>query len=106
MIAATRPAASGENGLLTQFVGQVVEQLPADLKGLSVHQLPAMKLATYEHLGGMDKLVSSIQKFYNEVLPNSGYEQPKPWSLELEIYDERFSLENPESIMTIGSPVL
>jgi predicted transcriptional regulator YdeE len=106
MIAATRPSASGENGLLTQFVGQVVEHLPADLKGLSVHQLPAMRLATYEHQGEMDKLVSSIQKFYNEVLPNSGYEQPKPWSLELEIYDDRFSLENPESIMTIGSPVL
>ena len=34
MIAATRPASSGEEGLLTQFVGQVVEQLPSDLYGL------------------------------------------------------------------------
>lgn len=106
MIAATRPAASGEEGLLTQFVGQVVEQQPVDLKGLAVYQLPGMRLATYEHLGGMDKLVASIRKFYGEVLPNSGYQQPQPWSLELEIYDDRFSLDNPDSIMTIGSPVL
>jgi predicted transcriptional regulator YdeE len=106
MIAATRPAGSGEEGLLTQFVGQEVTEIPEDLKGLSVYHLPAMRLATLEHRGGMESLVQSIKHLYNEVLPNSGYQQPSPWSLELEIYDQRFDLESPDSIMTIGAPVL
>jgi predicted transcriptional regulator YdeE len=106
MIAATRPAASGEEGLLTQFVGLEVSELPPNLNGLSVYQIPAMRLATYEHRGGMETLVQSIKTLYNEVLPNSEYQQPKPWHLELEIYDERFDLQSPDSIMTIGTPVL
>lgn len=106
MIAATMPAASGEEGLLTQFVGLVVEEVPANLNGLGVYQIPAIKLATYEHHGGMEKLVASIHEFYNEVLPESGLKQPQPWALELEIYDERFNLESPDSIMLIGVPVL
>ncbi len=106
MIAATRPAGSGEESLLTQFVGLEVAQLPADLNGLEVHRLPAMRLATYEHHGSMNGLVQSIQRLYNEVLPASGLKQPSPWSLELEIYDQRFDLQREDSIMLIGAPVL
>ncbi len=106
MIAATRPAASGEDGLLNQFVGQVADELPSDLKGLEVFELPAMRLATYEHHGSMHGLVDSIKKLYGEVLPSSGLKQPTPWSLELEIYDESFDPNNPESVMLIATPVL
>ena len=106
MIAATRPAASGEDGLLNQFVGQVVEAIPSDLKGLEVFELPAMRLATYEHHGSMHGLVASIKKLYGEVLPSSGLKQPTPWSLELEIYDENFDPNNPDSVMLIATPVL
>ena len=106
MIAATRPAASGEEGLLTQFVGLEVAELPENLNGLEVHRLPAMRLATYEHHGSMNGLVQSIHRFYNEVLPASGLKQPTPWSLELEIYDQRFDLDREDSIMLIGAPVL
>ena len=106
MIAATRPAASGEVGLLNQFVGQVADELPSDLKGLEVFELPAMRLATYEHHGSMHGLVDSIKKLYGEVLPSSGLKQPTPWSLELEIYDDSFDPNNPESVMLIATPVL
>ena len=106
MIAATRPASSGEEGLLTQFVGQVVEQVPSDLHGLEIFELPAMRLATYEHHGSMNGLVASIEKFYGEILPESGLEQPKPWSLELEIYDRDYNPSNPDAMMRIGAPVL
>lgn len=106
MIAATRPAKSGEEGLLTQFVGRVVDEVPAGLNGLEVFELPAMKLATYEHHGSMHGLVASIEKFYGEVLPNSGLEQPKPWALELEIYAADYNPRNPDAVMLIGAPVL
>ena len=106
MIAATRPAASGEEGLLNQFVGQVIDQVPKDLKGLKIFELPAMRLATYEHHGSMHGLVASIKKLYGEVLPESGLKQPTPWALELEIYDERFKVQSDESIMTIATPIL
>ena len=106
MIAATRPAASGEDGLLNQFVGQVVEAIPSDLKGLEVFELPAMRLATYEHHGSMHGLVDSIKKLYGEVLPKSGLKQPTPWALELEIYDENFDPKKPDSVMLIATPVL
>lgn len=106
MIAATRPADSGEEGLLNQFVGQVVDELPGDLKGLEVLELPAMRLATYEHHGSMHGLVASIKKLYGEVLPASGLKQPHPWALELEIYDENFDPKKPDSVMLIATPVL
>ncbi len=106
MIAATRPADSDEEGLLNQFVGQVVDELPGDLKGLEVLELPAMRLATYEHHGSMHSLVASIKKLYGEVLPASGLKQPHPWALELEIYDENFDPKKPDSVMLIATPVL
>ena len=106
MIAATRPAESDEEGLLNQFVGQVVDELPSDLKGLEVFELPAMRLATYEHHGSMHGLVDSIKKLYGEVLPGSGLKQPHPWALELEIYGEDFNPRNPDAVMLIATPVL
>jgi len=106
MIAVTRPAASGEEGLLNQFVGQVVEQVPSNLKGLEVFELPAMRLATYEHHGSMTGLVASIEKLYDEVLPASGLKQPTPWSLELEIYEDDYDPKNPDAVMLIATPVL
>jgi len=106
MIAATRPAESDEEGLLNQFVGQVVDELPSDLKGLEVFELPAMRLATYEHHGSMHGLVDSIKKLYGEVLPASGLKQPDPWALELEIYGEDFNPRNPDAVMLIATPVL
>jgi predicted transcriptional regulator YdeE len=106
MIAATRPAASEEEGLLNQFVGQVVDELPSNLKGLEVFELPAMRLATYEHHGSMSGLVESIKKLYGEVLPASGLKQPHPWALELEIYEADFDPKKPDSVMLIATPVL
>ena len=106
MIAATRPAASSEEGLLNQFVGLEVAELPADINGLDVLELPAMRLATYEHYGSMNGLVASIKELYGEVLPKSGFEQPKPWSLELEIYDKRFDMQSDDSVMTIATPII
>jgi predicted transcriptional regulator YdeE len=102
MIGATRTADSGEEGLLNQFVGAVVADVPANIGDLHVLELPAMKLATYEHHGGMDKLVASIQKFYGEVLPGQGCARSGDWHLE--IYDERYT-DGDDSVMLIAVPI-
>jgi predicted transcriptional regulator YdeE len=105
MIGATRPAdsAEGANGLLNQFVGCVVDQVPADLLGLEVLEIPGGTYATCEHVGGMETLTNSIQSFYAELLPGSGCTQRS--GLHLEIYDERYSMTSPGSIMVIAAPV-
>ena len=106
MIGVNRNAESFEEGLLNQFAGLVVEHVPSELNGLSVFQIPAMKLAMLEHHGVMDNVVESVHRLYSELIPNSGYQQPQPWRLEIEIYDERFSQSGKDSIMLIGSPVI
>lgn len=104
MIGATNASDSPEaaEGLLTQFVGIVFNDLPADLLGLDVFEVPAGKYATIEHHGGMDKLVESIQEFYTQALPGAGCSQAS--GLHLEIYDERYN-ETESSIMTIAAPI-
>ena len=105
LIGATEPADSPEaaNGLLTQFVGIVVDEIPADLMGLEVFEIEGGLYASTEHVGSMDGLVTSIQKFYGELLPVYGCTQRS--GLHLEIYDKRFDMESPDSIMTIAAPV-
>ena len=105
MIGATRPADSDEaaNGLMTQFVGVVVSEVPADLHGLEVLHAEGGLHAYIEHVGSMDGLVHSVRKFYEELLPATGYQLRA--GFHLEIYDKRFDMRSPESIMTIAAPV-
>lgn len=102
MIGATRKADSGEEGLLNQFVGAVVSEVPADIGELKVLELPSMKLATYEHRGNMAGLVATIQEFYSEVLPVQGCARSGDWHLE--IYDERYT-DGEDSVMVIAVPI-
>jgi predicted transcriptional regulator YdeE len=105
MMSATRPAASAEaeNGLLTQFIGYVVETIPTDLKGLDVLEVPAGLFAFVEHVGNMDTLVDSVRGFYSALDSLEGCNQRS--GFHLEIYDERFDMADPDSIMTIAAPV-
>ena len=102
MVAATGHAKSGEEGLLNQFAGLVVDEVPANLNGLEVLRLPKVKLATTEHIGSMNEFLHTIGKFYSEALPESGLQTLMPERFEFEIYDSRFSLEDPNSVMTMG----
>ena len=105
MIGATQPADSpeAENGLLNQMVGIVVDEVPADLKGLEVLEVPAGLFAYTEHVGSMETMVDSIRQFYADLFPIAGCTQRS--GLHLEIYDTRFNMESPDSIMTIAAPV-
>ncbi len=105
MIGATRPAAAAkaDDGLLNQFVGYVVEDLPADLFGLEVLSIPSGRFACVDHVGSIETLVDAVRVFYSDLDSLEGYTQ-RP-GLHLEIYDERFDMSSPDSIMTIAAPV-
>ena len=103
MVGATRPATPGEEGLMNQFIGYAVEAIPADLMGLEVLEIPAGLFAYVEHVGSMDGLVDSVRGFYADLNSLEGYEQTS--GLHLEIYDARFDMADPQSIMTIAAPV-
>jgi predicted transcriptional regulator YdeE len=105
LIGATQPADSpeSENGLLNQMVGIVVAEVPADLKGLEVLQIPAGTFASCEHVGSMDTLVESVRGFYADLESIEGCTQRS--GFHLEIYDERFDMNDPGAIMTIAAPV-
>jgi len=56
-----------------------------------------------EHVGSLDTIGATTAWFYTEYLPDSTYriiEGPH-----LEIYDERFDLGSPSSIVTICAPI-
>lgn len=105
MVAATGNAESGEEGLLNQFAGLVVSEVPAELNGLSVLHLTKVKLATTEHVGSMNDFMHTIGEFYGAALPASGLKTVMTGRFEFEIYDDRFSLDDPNSIMVMGTVV-
>ena len=105
MVAATGNATSGEEGLLNQFAGLVVDEVPESLAGLEVLHLPKVKLATIEHIGSMESFMHTIGKFYSELLPASGLTSIFEGRFEFEFYDERFSQTDPNSVMTMGHVV-
>ena len=76
---------------------------PAHLKGLEVLEVPAGLFAYTEHVGGMDTLVDSVRGFYSALDSLKGCTQRS--GFHLEIYDERFDMSEPDSIMTIAAPV-
>ena len=102
MIGATGFAESGEDGLLNQFVGLVVEQVPSELNGLEVMQLPKVRLAATEHVGSMATFMQTIGEFYSEALPKSGLQTLMPERFEFEIYGPEYNPRDPNARMSLG----
>lgn len=102
MLGITYPSGSGVVGEMYYFAGMVVDDFPENLHGLSAVSLEGQTYLTYEHLGSMDTIGLSIEKFYGELLPASDAEfiaQPH-----LEIYDERFT-QDESQVMRLAAPI-
>jgi AraC family transcriptional regulator len=71
--------------------------------GMDVVELPGGKYAACEHVGSLDSLGATTGWFYDEFLPSSA------WSVRdgyhLEVYDERFDPDSPDSVVLICVPV-
>jgi AraC family transcriptional regulator len=76
------------------------------LEGLDVVELLGGRYAACEHVGSIEGLGTTTKWFYGEYLPNSGFKVRN--GNHLEIYDERFnpdSPESPDSVILICAPV-
>jgi predicted transcriptional regulator YdeE len=71
--------------------------------GLESVNLPGGTYLACEHVGSLDTLFQTTQWFYTEYLPSSGKELRDGYHLE--IYDERFVPDSPDSVLLIAAPV-
>jgi AraC family transcriptional regulator len=102
MIGVTGPTGSGVPNEMRYFAGMVVEEIPPDLLGMKAFELDGAEYVTFEHHGPMTEVGRSLEKFYGDLLPNSGLKFAlRP---HLEIYDERFTMDD-ASIFRFAAPI-
>jgi predicted transcriptional regulator YdeE len=71
--------------------------------GLELVELSGGKYVACEHVGSLDNFSETAGWFYREYLANSGLHVRDGYHLE--IYDERFDPESPDSVVLICAPV-
>jgi AraC family transcriptional regulator len=71
--------------------------------GMDVVELPGGKYAGCEHVGSLDSIAATTGWFYGEFLPSSEWHLRDGYHLE--VYDERFDPDSPDSVMLICAPV-
>lgn len=71
--------------------------------GMISHTVAGATYAVFEHHGLLDKLHQSYEYIFGVWLQESGYVMAESDSLE--IYDERFKVEQPDSVLEIWIPV-
>lgn len=102
MIGVTEPTNSEIPFEMSYFAGMAVDEVPADLHGLELVELPAARYATFEHHGSMATVGDSVRTFYGELLPRSGYQVTD--APHLEVYDERFTMDD-SSVFRFAAPI-
>ncbi|HOO96827.1 MAG TPA: GyrI-like domain-containing protein [Caldisericia bacterium] len=66
--------------------------------GMETQVVPAGKWMVFEHRGALDTLHQTYDAIHSKLLPESGM---KFEMTELELYDERFKMGSPDSVMEI-----
>jgi predicted transcriptional regulator YdeE len=74
-------------------------------EGFIEKEVSPHKYLVFEHIGPMDRIYSSYEKIYKQILPNSGYELMQSDFLHFEKYDYRFHWNKENSIIEIWIPV-
>ena len=103
-------AAGTAEGLLNYFAGVRVDGLAEQQvqalvnAGLQVRSYSAGRFAVCEHVGPLEGLGDTTAWFYQTWLPAEGLEER--WVHHYEIYDERFDMNSPHSVVMICAPVV
>ena len=90
----------------TPFTYLAGYSLPSDKdcpKGMESREIPAGDYAVFEHHGSLDTLEHTYSAIYRDWFPQSGYERKN--ADDFELYDQRFSFGEPDSVMEIWVPV-
>jgi len=71
--------------------------------GLAAVEIPAARYAVFTHTGPVTELHGTVRKVWSEWIPASGV---KPTGgPDFELYDERFKMDEPDSVIEIWVPV-
>lgn len=87
----------------TFIAGMEVSEISEVPEGMMAHAVSAAEYAVFEHNGLMETMHQSYEYIFGVWLPENGYQMAEADSLE--IYDERFKPECPDSIFEIWIPV-
>ena len=94
---------SGEPGAMVYFAGYEVKEVPEDLGGLEILNIPEGKYAFATHSGPMSGLPQTVTSFYADQFPKSEFRR-RP-GMDLEIYSEVDESGMPTKVL-VAVPVL
>ncbi len=95
--------ANPEKEAYTFIAGLEVSDMTDLPDGMLAHTVPQAEYAVFEHLGTMDKMHQTYEYIFGVWLPENGYVMAEADSLE--IYDQRFKVNEPDSVFEIWVPV-
>lgn len=92
-----------DKDLYTFIAGMAVSETTGIPQGMIAHTVPEANFAVFEHRGLMDKMHQTYEYIFGIWLQENSYVMAEADSLE--IYDERFIVDSPDSVFEIWVPV-
>lgn len=92
-----------DKDLYTFIAGMAVSETTGIPQGMIAHTVPEANFAVFEHRGLMDKMHQTYVYIFGIWLQENSYVMAEADSLE--IYDERFIVDSPDSVFEIWVPV-
>lgn len=90
--------------LFFHLVGYEVSEIQIIPEGLTYVVIPPHQYAKFTHKGEIDKLMDTYNYIYGEWMATSGYEIDEDF-YEIELYDQRFKMGQPDSEFDIYIPI-
>jgi predicted transcriptional regulator YdeE len=94
---------SGQPGAMVYFAGYEVKEVPADLGGLEILEIPEGRYAYVTHSGAVSGLPATVTAFYSTQFPQSDFQRRA--GMDLEIYSEVDESMTPTKVL-VAVPVL
>lgn len=93
-----------ENGTLFYYCA--IPKKAVIPEGFILKKITKKKYLVFEHIGSMNRIYSTYEKIYKEILPNISYKPTQNDFLHFERYDERFHWNKENSIIEIWIPIM
>lgn len=94
---------SGQPGAMVYFAGYEVKEVPPDLGGLEILEIPEGRYAYVTHIGAVSELPATVTAFYSTQFPQSDFQRRA--GMDLEIYSEVDESMTPTKVL-VAVPVL
>jgi AraC family transcriptional regulator len=92
-----------EEGAFEYVAGYEVNEVNQLPEGMVARLVPESKYIVFEHKGTLDKLRETYDNVFQVLLPQSGQKVTNLPTME--VYDEKFLIDSPESVFYIYVPI-